>query len=74
MVKLTAFRITLLCAAALLVVNCAGITAYDPPAYDEAPPGRGLFTGAEGEFVIYQKAVEADPDGEANKNEGQTQP
>lgn len=74
--KLTAFRIVVLWAAALLIAGCAGIKPYDPPAYREAPPGNGLLTGADGEFVIYQKADEIDPDGEAieNKNTGQKQP
>jgi hypothetical protein len=73
--------IKLLTAAALWTVvlmfaGCAGITPYDPPAHGELPPGRGLFSGADGEFVIYQKADEVDPDGEAieNKKTGQKQP
>jgi hypothetical protein len=51
----------------LLVASCAGITPYDPPDYREEPPGSGLFTGADGEFVIYQKAAEVEPDGEEKK-------
>jgi hypothetical protein len=73
--------IKLLTAAALWTVvlmfaGCAGITPYDPPDHGEPPPSRGLFSGADGEFVIYQKADETDPDGEAieNKNTGQKQP
>jgi len=73
--------IKLLTAAALWTVvlmfaGCAGITPYDPPEHGEQPPSRGLFSGADGEFVIYQKADEIDPDGEAieNKNTGQKQP
>ena len=65
--------IKLLTAAALWTVvlmfaGCAGITPYDPPEHGEQPPSRGLFSGADGEFVIYQKADEIDPDGEAIEN------
>ena len=56
--RLTAFRIVVLWAAVLPVAGCAGITPYDPPDYREVPPGRGLFTGAEGEFIIYSKTDE----------------
>jgi hypothetical protein len=68
------FRNALLWVAALLVAGCAGITPYDPPDDRENPPGRGLLSGADGEFVIYQKADEADPDGEEKKNKEQKQP
>ena len=67
MVQLKAFRITLLWAAVLLVAGCAGITPYDPPDYREEPPGRGLFTGAEGEFVIFRKAEEPETGNEVDK-------
>jgi hypothetical protein len=72
MIRSTAFRITLLWAAALLVAGCTGMTPYDPPEYGEMKPGRGLISGADGEFVVYQKSEEADPD--ANKSTGQKQP
>jgi hypothetical protein len=72
MIKLTVFRIILLWVAVLLVAGCTGMTPYDPPGHGEAPPGRGLFSGTDGEFVIYQKPEEADPD--ANKSKGQKQP
>lgn len=71
MVRSIAFRITLLWAAVLLVAGCTGMTPYDPSEYGEIKPGRGLFSGADGEFVIYQKSEEADPD--ANKSTGQKQ-
>jgi hypothetical protein len=58
-------------AVVLMFAGCAGITPYDPPDYREEPPTQGLFTGAEGEFVIYQKSVEEDSDGDANENKGQ---
>ena len=72
MIKLTVFRITLLWAAVLLVAGCTGMTPYDPPEYGEMKPGRGLISGADGEFVIYQRTTEADHD--ANKSKGQKQP
>jgi hypothetical protein len=62
---------TLLWAAVLLVAGCTGMTPYDPPQYGEMKPGRGLISGADGEFVIYQKPAEADPD--ANKSTEQKQ-
>lgn len=68
MIKLTTFYRVLSWATLLLIAGCAGITPYDPPAYGEAPPGRGLFSGAKGEFVIYQESAEADLDAETNRN------
>ena len=40
-------------AASLIVAGCAGIQPYNPPDYKEEPPGRGLITGSDGEFVIH---------------------
>ena len=71
---MTAFRIVVLWAAALLVAGCSGITPYDPPDYREEPPGRGLLSGADGEFVIYQGNVDADTDSEADQNKEQKKP
>ena len=64
----------MLLVALLLVAGCSGITPYDPPDYREEPPGRGLLSGADGEFVIYQKPEEVDADGETSKNKEQKQP
>jgi hypothetical protein len=58
----------------LLVTGCAGIEPYAPRDSREEGPERGLFSGADGEFVIYQEADEIDPDGEANENKEQKQP
>ena len=71
MVKLITFRNALLWAALLLITGCSGITPYDPPDYREEPPGRGLLSGADGEFVIYQGNVAADTDSEADQNKEQ---
>ena len=50
---------------ALLVAGCAGIEPYEPRDNREEGPERGLFTGAEGEFVIYRKADEPETGSEA---------
>ena len=47
--------------------GCAGIKPYEPRDYREEGPQRGVFTGAEGEFVLYRKAKEAETGGEADK-------
>ena len=39
---------------ALLVIGCAGIEPYEPHNNREEGPQKGLFTGAEGEFVIFR--------------------
>jgi len=70
--NLSAFRIVLLWAGALLIAGCAGIKPYDPPAYREAPPGNGLLTGADGEFVIYKKGYEPQTGSESGKRLGET--
>ena len=74
MVLLTTFKNAVLLVALLLVAGCSGITPYDPPDYREEPPGRGLLSGADGEFVIYQKNFEADTDSEADQNKEQKKP
>jgi len=43
---------------ALLVTGCAGIEPYEPRNDREEGPEKGLFTGPEGEFIIYRKADE----------------
>jgi carbonic anhydrase len=49
---------------ALLVAGCAGIEPYEPHDYRREGTKRGLFSGSEGEFVIYRKA-----DGEQTNNQ-----
>ena len=44
----------------LLVTGCAGMAPYTPRNDREEGPERGLFTGAEGEFVIFRKAAKPD--------------
>ena len=57
---------------ALLVTGCAGIKPYEPRDHREEGPEKGLFTGSEGEFVIFRKADEADTGGQASKRSDET--
>ncbi len=52
---------------ALLVTGCAGIKPYEARDYREEGMEKGLFTGAEGEFVIFRKTHEPKTDSEASK-------
>jgi hypothetical protein len=55
---------------AVLVIGCAGIEPYEPRNNREEGPEKGLFSGSEGEFVIFRKADEPDSGSEAHKEEG----
>ena len=57
---------------ALLLAGCAGIKPYDPRDYREEGMEKGLFTGSEGEFVIYRKADEPETGSEAAKKPDET--
>ena len=52
---------------ALLVLGCAGIKPYEPRDNREEGPQKGLFTGSEGEFVIFRKADEPETGSEVDK-------
>jgi hypothetical protein len=65
--RLVGHQLAALLAATMLVAGCSGIEPYDPPDYKESPPGSGLLTGKDGQFVIYRKADEPDEDIEPNK-------
>lgn len=54
-------------AVLLMSAGCAGITPYDAPDYRDVPPGDGILTGEEGEFVIFRKADETEVGSEASK-------
>ena len=54
--------------AALLVTGCAGIAPYEPRDHREEGPEKGLFTGSEGEWVIFRKADEPKTEIEADKS------
>jgi hypothetical protein len=57
---------------ALLVAGCAGIKPYEPRDNREEGPEKGLFTGSEGEFVIFRKVDEPETGSEANKRSDET--
>jgi hypothetical protein len=57
---------------ALLVAGCAGIKPYEPRDYREEGLERGLYTGSEGEFVIYKKVDEPKTGSEADNSSGAT--
>ncbi len=42
----------------LLVTGCAGYEPYEPRDEREEGPKKGLFSGSEGEFVIFKKTEE----------------
>ena len=57
---------------ALLVAGCAGIEPYEPRNNREEGMEKGLFTGSEGEFVIFGKADELVTGSEAGKESDET--
>ena len=57
---------------AMLVAGCAGIKPYEPRDYRQEGPEKGLFTGSEGEFVIYRKADEPETGSDAGKKSDET--
>ena len=58
--------------AAMLVAGCAGIEPYEPRDNREEGPQKGLFTGAEGEWVIFRKTDEPKTESEADKSSDET--
>ena len=58
--------------ALLVIVGCAGIEPYEPRNNREEGPESGLFTGSEGEFVIFRKADQPETDSEASKTSAET--
>jgi hypothetical protein len=57
---------------ALLVTGCAGIKPYEPRDNREEGMEKGLFTGSEGEFVIFRKVDESETGSEAGKKSDET--
>ena len=57
---------------ALLVTGCAGIKPYEPRDNREEGMEKGLFTGSEGEFVIYRKVDESETGSETSKRSDET--
>jgi len=51
----------------LLVIGCAGIKPYEPRDNREEGMEKGLFSGSEGEFVIFRKEGASEPGSEASE-------
>ena len=58
--------------ALLVIAGCAGIKPYEPRDHREEGPEKGLFTGSEGEFVIFRKADEPETSSKASKRSDET--
>lgn len=58
--------------ALLVFSGCAGIEPYEPRNNREEGPESGLFTGSEGEFVIFRKADQPKTDSETSKTSDDT--
>ena len=56
----------------VVMAACAGIEPYEPRNNREEGPEKGLFTGSEGEFVIYRNADEPETDSEVGKSSDET--
>ena len=56
----------------LLFTGCAGISPYEPRDTREEGLEKGLFTGSEGEFVIFRKTDEPETGSEADKRSEKT--
>ena len=53
---------------AFVMAGCAGIEPYEPRNNREEGPEKGIFTGSEGEWVIFRKADEPEKDSEDKKS------
>ena len=63
----------LLLVALLVIFGCSGIEPYEPRNHREEGPEKGLFTGSEGEFVIFRKADQPETGSETSKKSDQTE-
>ena len=54
-------RAALALTLALLLVACAEMAPFEPPVAGELNPEPGLFSGPEGEFVLYRRDLEEEP-------------
>lgn len=66
------FWIVALMVAFLVIAGCAGVKPYEPRDHREEGPEKGLFTGSEGEFVIFRKADQPETDSETSKTSDDT--
>ncbi len=48
-------RLVLLAVLAAGLAACSGVQPYSYTPIDEIPPGPGLFSGEDGEFVLYSR-------------------
>jgi hypothetical protein len=55
-----------------ILTGCAGIKPYEPRNNREEGPEKGLFTGSEGEFVIFKRADEQNKPSEDQKSANET--
>lgn len=55
-----------------VVVGCSGITSYEPRNTREEGPEKGIFTGSEGEFIIYRKVDDQETGSTTDKNTDET--
>ena len=56
----------------VVLAGCAGIKPYEPRNNREEGPEKGLFTGSEGEFVIFKRADEQNKPSEDQKSANET--
>lgn len=55
-----------------VMVGCAEIKPYNPPNHREEGPQKGLFSGSEGDWVIFRG--ELAPDGDVQKTSSKEDP
>jgi hypothetical protein len=55
--KCKAIRVAVLLAALLLIAGCSAFKPFHPPNHREEGPAKGLFTGSQGEWVIFGPQV-----------------
>ena len=48
-------RLLLLTLITFIVISCAHHQPYEPAKIDDIPPGPGLLTGEEGEWILYKR-------------------
>ena len=65
--------LSILLLAALVVAACAGYKPYTPRNDREEGPESGIFTGSEGEWVIYGKKKSDEKEEKKEDSEASTQ-
>ena len=66
--KRKALWIAVWLAALLAIAGCSGIKPYEPRDNREEGPQKGLFTGSQGEWVIFRLQEKPQPDSAENKS------